>query len=281
MAVQIITDSASDLSPELAKELNVHLMHMRVIFEDGVYTDGVDITKAEFYEKQATCKTLPKTTQCNPQEYCDVFQALLDNGDEVISISMSSKLSGTYQSSCIAKELVDGSERLYLVDSLNVTMGEGLLVREAVRMRDAGKSAAEIVAELEVLRHKVRFVAFIGTMKYLKMGGRISATTAVVGGMLNISPIISVVEGEIKSVGQVRGKLKAMGYAEDFASHYPVDTRHCVVFGHSRCEETLEPFMERMKQSLHLQDCHHHELGALIGVHAGPGCYGMAYIGLQ
>ena len=281
MAVQIITDSASDLRPELAKELNVHMIHMRVIFEDGVYTDGVDISKAEIYEKQATCKTLPKTTQCNPQEYCDAFQPLLDNGDEVVSISMSSKLSGTYQSACIAKELVDGGERLYVVDSLNVTMGEGLLVREAVRMRDAGKSAAEIVAELEVLRHKVRFIAFIGTMKYLKMGGRISSTTAVVGGMLNISPIISIVEGEVKSVGQVRGKLKAMSYAEDFANHYPVDTRHCVVFGHSRCEETLLPFMDRMKQSLHLTDCDYEELGALIGVHAGPGCYGVAYIGLQ
>ena len=281
MAVQIITDSASDLRPELAKELNVHLIHMRVIFEDGVYTDCVDIDKAEFYEKQAACKTLPKTTQCNPQEYCEAFQPLLDNGDEVVAIIMSSKLSGTYQSACIAKELVDGSERLHLVDSLNVTLGEGLLVREAVRMRDAGKSAAEIVAELEVLRHKVRFIAFIGTMKYLKMGGRISATTAVVGGMLNISPIVSIVDGEVKSVGQVRGKLKAMSYAEDFASHYPVDTRHCVMFGHSRCEETLNPFMDRMKQSLNLKDCDYDELGAFIGVHAGPGCYGMAYIGLQ
>lgn len=281
MAVRIVTDSASDLSNEKARELNVELIRMRVIFEDGVYTDGVDIDKAQFYEKQAQCRTLPKTTQCNPQEYCEVFQPLLDTGDEVVAIIMSSKLSGTYQSACIAKELVEGGERLHLVDSLNITVGEGLLVREAVRMRDAGKSAAEIVAELEELRHRVRFLAFVGTMKYLKMGGRVSSTTAVVGGMLNISPIVSVVEGEVKSVGQVRGKQKVMSYSLEFAQHYPIDTRHCVMFGHSRCLETMEPYRDKLVQALNLKDHDWDELGSFIGVHAGPGCYGMVYIGLQ
>lgn len=281
MAVQIITDSASDLSPEKAREWNVHLIHMRVIFEDGVYTDGVDIDKAQFYEKQAACKTLPKTTQCNPQEYCEAFQPLLDTGDEVVAILMSSKLSGTFQSACIARDLVEGGQRLHLVDSLNITVGEGLLVREAVRMRDAGKSAAEIAAALEELRHRVRFLAFVGTMKYLKMGGRVSSATAVVGGMLNISPIVSVVEGEVKSVGQVRGKQKIMDYSLEFARHYPIDTRHCVMFGHSRCLATMEPYRDKLVQSLGLTDYDWDELGAFIGVHAGPGCYGMVYIGLQ
>ena len=281
MAVQIITDSTCDLTLEEARNLNVHMIHMRVVFEDAVYTDGVDIDKAQFYEKQAESKTLPKTTQVNPQEYCDAFQPLLDTGDEVVAVIMSSKLSGTYQSACIAKELVDGGERLHIVDSLNVTIGEGLLVREAVRLRDAGKSAAEIAAELEQLRHRVRFVAFIGTMKYLKMGGRISSTTAVVGTMLNISPVVAIVDGEVKSVGQVRGKQKILSYTLDFAKEYPVDTRHGVMFGHSRCLETMEPYRDKVVQALGIQDYAWDELGAVIGVHAGPGCYGMAYIGLQ
>lgn len=281
MAVQIITDSTCDLTLEEARNLNVHMIHMRVVFEDAVYTDGVDIDKAQFYEKQAESKTLPKTTQVNPQEYCDAFQPLLDTGDEVVAVIMSSKLSGTYQSACIAKELVDGGERLHIVDSLNVTIGEGLLVREAVRLRDAGKSAAEIAAELEQLRHRVRFVAFIGTMKYLKMGGRISSTTAVVGTMLNISPVVAIVDGEVKSVGQVRGKQKILSYTLDFAKEYPVDTRHGVMFGHSRCLETMEPYRDKVVQALGIQDYEWDELGAVIGVHSGPGCYGMAYIGLQ
>ena len=282
MAVHIITDSTSDLSAEDLQKLNVHMIHMRVIFEDGTYVDGVDITKDQFYAKQAEAKTLPKTTQVNPQEYCDVFQPLLENGDEVVAIIMSSKLSGTFQSASIAKEMLEeDGERLHLVDSLNVTIGEGLLVREAVRLRDAGKSAAEIAAEINELRHRVRFVAFIGTLKYLKMGGRISASTAVIGTMLNISPVVAIVDGEVKSVGQVRGRQKIVNYTLDFAAEYPIDSRHGVMFGHSQCLGAMELYQGKVSEALGIRDCEWNELGAVIGTHAGPGCYGMAYIGLK
>lgn len=281
MAVQIITDSTSDLTEQEQRELNVHMLHMRVIFEDGVYTDGVDITKEQFYEKQAQAKILPKTTQVNPQEYCDAFEPLLENGDEVVAIIMSSRLSGTFQSAQIAKNMAKGGERLHLVDSLNVTIGEGLLVREAVRMRDAGATGAQIAAALEELKHRVRFVAFIGTLKYLKMGGRISTSTAVLGTMLGISPVVAIVDGEVKSVGQVRGKQKILSYTLDFFREYPVDSRHCVVFGHSRCLETMETYRDKCVQALGIRDYAWDELGAVIGTHSGPGCYGVAYIGLK
>lgn len=281
MAVQIITDSTSDLTEQEQRELNVHMLHMRVIFEDGVYTDGVDITKEQFYEKQAQAKILPKTTQVNPQEYCDAFEPLLENGDEVVAIIMSSRLSGTFQSAQIAKDMAKGGERLHLVDSLNVTIGEGLLVREAVRMRDAGATGAQIAAALEELKHRVRFVAFIGTLKYLKMGGRISTSTAVLGTMLGISPVVAIVDGEVKSVGQVRGKQKILSYTLDFFREYPVDSRHCVVFGHSRCLETMETYRDKCVQALGIRDSAWDELGAVIGTHSGPGCYGVAYIGLK
>ncbi len=281
MAVQIITDSTSDLTEQEQRELNVHMLHMRVIFEDGVYTDGVDITKEQFYEKQAQAKILPKTTQVNPQEYCDAFEPLLAGGDEVVAIIMSSRLSGTFQSAQIAKDMAKGGERLHLVDSLNVTIGEGLLVREAVRMRDAGATGTQIAAALEELKHRVRFVAFIGTLKYLKMGGRISTSTAVLGTMLGISPVVAIVDGEVKSVGQVRGKQKILSYTLDFFREYPVDSRHCVVFGHSRCLETMEVYRDKCVQALGIRDYAWDELGAVIGTHSGPGCYGVAYIGLK
>lgn len=281
MAVSIITDSTSDLTAEELQALNVHMIHMRVIFEDGVYTDGVDITKEQFYEKQAQAKILPKTTQVNPQEYCDAFEPLLAGGDEVVAIIMSSRLSGTFQSAQIAKDMAKGGERLHLVDSLNVTIGEGLLVREAVRMRDAGATGAQIAAALEELKHRVRFVAFIGTLKYLKMGGRISTSTAVLGTMLGISPVVAIVDGEVKSVGQVRGKQKILSYTLDFFREYPVDSRHCVVFGHSRCLETMEVYRDKCVQALGIRDYAWDELGAVIGTHSGPGCYGVAYIGLK
>ena len=279
--VQIITDSTSDLTTQEAAALHVHLIHMRVIFEDGVYVDGVDIDKETFYAKQAEAKVLPKTTQLNPQEYCDAFQPLLDTGDEVVAILLSSKLSGSFQSASIAVGMVEGGERLHLVDSLNATIGEGLLVREAVRLRDAGKSAGEIAAQLEELRSRVRFLAFVGTLKYLKMGGRISAATAAVGSMLHISPVVAVVDGEVKSVGKVRGSQKILDYTLEFAKEYPVDTRYGVVFGHSRCQETAEAYREKVSEALGLRDHTMEELGAVIGTHAGPGCYGLVYIGLK
>ena len=199
----------------------------------------------------------------------------------MVAILLSSKLSGSFQSAVIAKDMVEGAERLHLVDSLNVTLGEGLLVREAVRLRDAGKSGAEIAAAIEALRSRVRFVAFVGTLKYLKMGGRISASTAALGTMLNISPVVAVVDGEVKSVGKVRGSQKIMAYTLDFAKEYPVDTRHCVVFGHSRCQKTMEAYRDKVTAALGIRDCAWDELGAVIGTHAGPGCYGLAYIGLK
>lgn len=279
MAVRIITDSTSDLTPEEAAALKVLRIPMRVIFEDGVYTDGVDIDKAGFYAKQAEAKVLPRTTQVNPQEYCDVFCPLLENGDDVVAVLLSSKLSGSFQSAVIAKEMTEGGERIHLVDSRNVTIGEGLLVREAARLRDAGKSAAEIAAALEELRGRVRFIAFVGTLKYLKMGGRISASTAALGTVLNISPVVAIVDGEVKAVGRVRGSQKILAYTLDFAAQYPVDNRYAVVFGHSRCQEVMEAYREKVSAALGLRDCVWDELGAVIGTHAGPGCYGLAYIG--
>ena len=113
------------------------------------------------------------------------------------------------------------------------------------------------------------------------MGGRISASTAALGTMLNISPVVAVVDGEVKSVGKVRGSQKIMAYTLDFAKEYPVDTRHCVVFGHSRCQETMEAYRDKVTAALGIRDCAWDELGAVIGTHAGPGCYGLAYIGLK
>ena len=281
MAIEIITDSTSDLTAQEARERNVHLIPMRVIFEDGVYQDGVDLDKETLYTKQAEAKILPKTTQLNPQEYCDVFQPLLDTGNEVVAILLSSKLSGSYQSACVAAGMVEGAERLHLVDSLNVTIGEGLLVREAVRLRDAGATAAEIVDHMEQLRPRVRFLAFVGTLKYLKMGGRVSASAAALGTMLGISPVVAIVDGEVRSVGKVRGKAKALDYTLDFAAAYPVDSRCPVVFGHSRCQEAMEEYARKVTAALGIHTYEWDELGAVIGTHAGPGCWGMAYVGLK
>lgn len=281
MSVHIVTDSTSDLSPREREELNVTVVPLRVIFEDGIYQDGVDITPAAFYDKQRTVKVLPKTTQVNPSEFCYVFERLLADGGEMVGIFISSKLSGTYQSAVIAREMTIGGGRVHLVDSRNATVGLGILVREAARLRDAGKSAQEITAAVEALVPRVRFIAFVQTLKYLKMGGRISASTAVIGTMLNLSPIVAVVNGEVKSVGRVKGRQKILEYTLDFVGKYPIDTRYPVGFAQSCAADTAAAYREKCEKAFHLADCFTDELGAVIGTHAGPGCYGIAYIGLK
>ena len=278
MAIHIVTDSPSDLSPEDAQRLNVQVIPMRVIFEDGVYLDGVDLTPHEFYQKQASAQVLPRTTQVNPQEYCEIFQPLLENGDEVVAILMSSRLSGTFQSATIAKELLEGGERLHLVDSLNITLAEGLLVKEAVRLREAGKSAEEIAAEVRTLVPRVKLLAFISTLKYLKMGGRISASTAVLGGMLNISPVVSVIDGEVKSIGKIRGTQKGYQSTLDYVKHYPIDKNYPVMFGHAECLATMETYRDKCVEALGIEEYDWGEVGTVIGTYSGPGCYGLAYI---
>lgn len=281
MSIRILTDSTCDLTPEEQRRLDVSVVPLRVIFEDGIYRDGVEITPAAFYEKQKTVKVLPKTTQVNPSEFCCVYEQLLSEGGEVVGIFLSSKLSGTYQSAVIAKEMTQGGERVHLVDSLSATVGLGVLVREAVRLRNDGKSAREIVEAIETLVPRVRFVAFVQTLKYLKMGGRISSSTAVIGTMLNICPIVAVVNGEVKSVGKVKGRQKILEYTLDFVGKHPIDTRYTVGFAHSCAADAMAAYRETCEKAFHLNDCFTDELGAVIGTHAGPGCYAIAYIGLK
>ena len=283
MAVQIITDSTSDLTAEELRELGVHVIHMRVIFEDGVYTDGVDITKEEFYAKQAEAKVLPKTTQVNPGEFCDAFQPLLDTGDEVVAILLSSKLSGSFQSAVIAKDMVEGAERLHLVDSLNVTLGEGLLVREAVRLRDAGKSGAEIAAAIEALRSRVRFVAFVGTLKYLKMGGRVSATTALLGTMLSIKPIMHTSdEGKLVPVGKARGRKAAIKALLDKIETLGIHPENQTMFiCHADCELDARAVAQQIKERFGTKTVYINYIGPVIGSHTGPNTMGIFFVGTQ
>lgn len=269
MAIEIITDSTSDLTAQEARERNVHLIPMRVIFEDGVYQDGVDLDKESFYAKQAEAKILPKTTQLNPQEYCDVFQPAAGYRKEVVAILLSSKLSGSYQSACVAAGMVEGAERLHLVDSLNVTIGEGLLSGRPCGCGMRARPPPRLWNIWSSWRPRVRFLAFVGTLKYLKMGGRVSASAAALGTMLGISPVVAIVDGEVRSVGKVRGKAKALDYTLDFAAAYPVDSRCPVVFGHSRCQEAMDEYARKVTAALGIHTYEWDELGAVIGAHAG------------
>ncbi len=277
MAIRIITDSTSDIPVENQAVLDISIVPLSVIFEGKKYTDGIELKKEQFYEMLSHSTTLPSTSQVNPDEFEGLFKRFIDAGDTVIGIFISSKLSGTYQSAVIAKNAL-GSDRIYIVDSKSATFGLALLVYEAIKMRDGGASAEQIAAALTDLGDRVQFYAVVNTLKYLKMGGRLSSSAAILGGMLNIKPLVSIVDGEVKSVAKERGQKAAFAWILDKLRKEAPDTQYPVVAGHSNDPGVMEDFIITITEAVNMERPIVCEIGCVIGTHSGPGCVGLAYI---
>ena len=274
--VRIITDSVSDISSADIKALGIDaVLPLRIFFGEQMYTDGVDLTKPEFYEKLAACTELPKTSQITPGEFGEVYDQY--GNDEIVVITLSSKLSGTYQSAVVAKETA-GREDIHVVDSMNVTCGQGLLVMEAAKMRNRGLSGREIAEKIEIMKTRVSLFAMLDTLKYLRMGGRLSATSAVVGSLLNIKPIICVEDGEVKAIGKARGEKNGYDYLIGKVKSEEIDFDCEVVFAGSNCFEQIEAFAKEAAPQLGIKGYRLMDIGMTVGVHIGENGRGIAYI---
>ncbi len=197
--IKIITDSASDITDNSRDDLIV--LPMTITFGDTEYKDGVNLTHREFFEKLVETDELPTTSQISPYEFEEVYKQLSDD-EEAVVITMSSKLSGTYQSACIA---ASEYPNVHVVDSENVTVGEHALVEYALRLKDGESDVLQIVESLEKHKKDIRLVALVDTLEYLQKGGRISKVTALVGGILSIKPVIAITDGEVAILGKARG----------------------------------------------------------------------------
>jgi DegV family protein with EDD domain len=276
MAVRIITDSTSDISLDRQEELGIEIVPLTVRFGGEDYLDGVTLTKQEFYEKLKNSTELPTTSQVNPETFVRVFEKY-NGGDEIVGIFISGKLSGTCQSAVIAKQIL-GRENIHIVDSLNVTFALGLLVYEAVRLRDEGLNAQEICARLRDLMGRLRFYAMLDTLKYLKMGGRLSASSALLGTMLRIKPIITLKDGLVEVCDKKQGQRAAMEEIAQKVRTDPPAEGHVVAFGDSVSPEMTSMLKELLADDIDLSSAVTLELGAVVGTHGGPGCAGIAYI---
>lgn len=277
MSIRIITDSTSDISGAQAAEWGLQIAPLKVRFGAEEFIDGVTLTPGEFYQKLAESEELPQTAQVNPDEFSRIFEEARRAGDEVFGIFLSSDLSGTYQSALLARELC-GGEGIYLTDSRTVTFGLGLLVREALRMRDRGAGAREIWEEMEQLKGRVRLYAAVDTLKYLRMGGRLSGTAAVLGGLLNIKPLISVQDGKVEAVHKVRGLNPALDWIIGRLEKEQVDTERILLFGHTNAPALCEQFTQRTLERVAIADYDSTSIGSVVGTHAGPGCTGIAFV---
>lgn len=277
MAIKIIADSTSDIPLEQQEELGIEIVPLSVRFGSEEYIDGVTLTKPQFYKKLKECTDLPTTAQINPDQFEKIFKKYLDQGDEIIGIFLSGKLSGTCQSAVIAKDMI-GSDKIHIIDSRNVTFGLALLVYEAVRMRDSGCTVKEICDGVESLMKRLRFYIVVDTLKYLKMGGRLSGSSAFFGTMLHIKPIISLEDGAVVVVEKKKGHKAAIEWLMQKMEQEKPDLKYKIVIGGSAVPQFCAMMQEALNERVKGADSEMVEMGAVVGTHGGPGCVGLAYI---
>lgn len=278
MAIRIITDSSADLTPGEIRDLNLEVVPMTVRFGDRAYLDGVDLSKADFYRLLTEGRDDPATAQPSPEDYLTRFRAVKEAGDQAVVLTISGKLSGTFQSAAIARELCGWGD-IHIVDSLSASAGVHLLAEQACVLRDRGLPAEEIVRALEELRSRVRIFALIDTLEYLRRGGRLSNLQAGIGTVTKLKPVISVREGAVLVVGKAFGTAAAMKQLLKFLSQHPVDDSFPAYALYSDDESRVDDFIPRLRElDLLPREVRRCSIGPTIGAHIGPGAVGMAYI---
>lgn len=275
--VRIITDSASDFEQQELELLHITSIPLTVSFGEKSYQDGLDLSKAEFYEMLTGSGIFPQTAQPSPAVLEEIFTQTHQAGDEAVYITLSSGLSGTYQSARMICSDLD-FEGCFVVDSLNAAGGQRLLVQHACKLRDAGMNAARIVAELEKLRSRVRLYACINTLEYLYRGGRISHTVYKVGSLAQIKPIISLDgEGKVLVPGKAMGMRKGMDTLCKYVEAHPADPAFPFYLMYTDQRSVAETLGGRMESHGCTADGVI-GVGAAIGTHIGPEACGLVYI---
>ncbi len=277
MSVKIIVDSTADLTPEVAQQ--VKIVPMTILFGDKQYVSGVDIDSKKFYELLVESDVLPTTSQPTPYAFSQVFQEVVDAGDTAVCLTVSSKLSGTYQSASIAAEEFPG--KIFVVDTLTVAIGGGILAEYALQLANSGMEAEELARELLAQRQKVRVLALVDTLEYLKKGGRVSSTVAFAGGLLNIKPVISVTDGEVKMMGKARGSKQGNNLlVQEIQKSGGVDFTKPLMLGYTGLSEALlqkyiadsAALWEGQVQTLPVSI-----VSSVVGTHVGPGAVAVAF----
>lgn len=278
MSVKILVDSACDLSKEQAEAIGIQLLPLRICFGETEYLDGVDLDHEGFFHKLIETDVLPTTSQISPYEYGQYFEEATKDGDTVVCITLSSKLSGCYQSACIAAR--DFEDQVYIVDSENACIGQRIIAEYAARLIQTDMTAKEIAEELDRSKKKVRLIALLDTLEYLKKGGRISAATAMAGSLLSIKPVIAIMHGEVAVLGKARGSKAGNNKLTELTEQEEVDLEKPYILAYSGLSDVLlkkymEDYNGKYKDKVHNVPIG--SIGCAIGTHAGPGAIGMAF----
>ena len=282
---QIISDSGCDFTKEEAQQYNVEIIPFYVSFDQETFMkEGVDISKDEYFKRLAADKNLfPTTSQPNPQDYMDVYKPFLDAGKDILSLTISSKLSGTYSSATMAADMMkeDYPDRtIIVIDSLTCAVGEGLILREIIKMRDNGYSLEKTAELTQEIIKTTRVYFSLDTLEYLKKGGRVGPTTALVGGLLGLRPVLHLVDGAVEQLDSVPGKKRVLQLMhEGIVETLQDETDNInICVGHILREEDAAEFKKNIEVALNTEiDAPLTEIGVTIGTHAGPGALAIAY----
>ena len=277
MAVRIITDSGFDV-PD-ASDARLTVLPLSITFGDTTYADGVDLTNDRFFELLIESDELPKTSQATPYAYAQIFERVRAAGDEAVVITLSSGLSGTYQSAVTAA--ADYPE-VHVVDSKNVTIGQGILIQYALRLADEGRGAAEIASMVESARERLVLLALLDTLEYLRRGGRIPKSVGAIGELLSIKPVIGVRDGEVVMLGKARGSKNGRNLLHQEVEKNGIDFAMPVLIGYSGLsDKLLRKYLEDNRviweDKVAEEDLPITSVGATVGTHVGPNAIALAF----
>ena len=273
--IRLIIDSTADLTAQEIEDLGVTVIPMKVCVDDKEYLAGVTLQNEEFFELLKKCKTLPHTTQINQDEYQNAIKPFLDKGEDVFVMSLSSGLSGSFNSLRLASEELN-SAHLEIFDTQNVTLGFKVLVFEALKLIKSGVSLHELKAKMEELKQKCRLIAVVDNVKYLIKGGRLSLVAGIAVTALNIKPIVTIKNGKVVVLSKGIGYNHAIKNLIKNLSNIDLEKSICI--GHSNDLTRFEQFKKEIEKALNIKCEGCTGIGPIIGTHAGPGCVAIAYL---
>lgn len=278
MAFRIVTDSTADLPAEVAGGLGITVVPLIVFFGDEAYLDGVDLDNVSFYQKLAASKDLPHTSQPSPAAFQETYQRLIDEGAEaILSIHLSSKLSGTYQSACAARDALAEEGRkvpIEIIDSLSISVGMSYAIEQAARQARGGKSLEELKASVEDILARTHILAVLDTLEYVRRGGRIGGARAMLGNMLSFKPIVSLKDGEVVPVEQPRTRSKAYARIAQLLSEMGPVERVSIAESSDEVGQQLSAAVKEVYSG----EMPVYRLGAVLGTHTGPGTAAIALV---
>ena len=275
--VQIITDSTCDLPRKRLDEIGAVCVPLTVHFGEETFIDGENLTAEEFYDHLRSQHEIPTTAQPTPHSFEQAFQAALDKGDEVVCILISGKLSGTVQSANIAKATLE-SDKIWIVDTNNTCSSLGLLVEIAAKRAKEGATGEELFHEMTELSGRAKVYCAMETLKYLKKGGRLSGTAAIVGTMLNLHPIVTTEDGLVINVAKAKGKKKMFSKMKELVLADGVDETYPIMFCQGDAEENIAKLKECFAEDFDISNCLDGFIGPVVGTYAGPGAVGVGII---